>query len=234
MGSSSPSRRIVETMEGRHPGSTTSPVLSTTFATWVPGFAVVMTGRPLASMPVSFSSDLLCDYPTAPLQPLFGHCVPGWCRPLGNHCTESPFARSCGLWSGTAATNLARPLRIPEDKKVKGAPERLQRYLAPVDCEVAFRQITARLRRRAALFDELRGVLRLATTPQEVETEHDLQRMQEKLNELVASLKTRRPERGPAQDIRQAIDIVLKHIDSHGANLWGHAIGLPESAGPGS
>lgn len=121
----------------------------------------------------------------------------------------------------------------PEDKKVKGALERLQRYLAPVDCEMPFRQITARLRRRAALFDELRGVLRLATTRQENETEHDLQRMQEKLNELVASLKKRRPERGPAQDIRQAIDIILKHIDSHGANLWGHAIRLPQSAGGG-
>ncbi len=36
---------------------------------------------------------LLCDYPKAPLPPLFGHCVPRWCRPLGNHCTESPFAR---------------------------------------------------------------------------------------------------------------------------------------------
>jgi hypothetical protein len=120
----------------------------------------------------------------------------------------------------------------PEDKQVKGALERLQRCLAPVDCEVPFRQITARLRRRAALFDELRGVLRLAT-PQADETEHDLERMQEKLNELVASLKQRRPERGPGRDIRQAIDIILKHIDVHGANLWGHAIRLPESAGGG-
>ena len=120
----------------------------------------------------------------------------------------------------------------PEDKQVKGALERLQRCLAPVDCEVPFRQITARLRRRAALFDELRGVLRLAT-PQEDETEHDLERMQEKLNALVASLKTRRPERGPARDIRQAIDIILKHIDVHGANLWGHAIRLPERTGGG-
>ena len=121
----------------------------------------------------------------------------------------------------------------PEDKKVKSALERLHRYLAPVDCEVPFRQITERLRRRAALFDELRGVLRLAAIPQKDETEQDLERMQEKLNELVASLKKRRPERGPAQDIREAIDIILKHIDVHGANLWGHAIRLPESAGGG-
>ncbi len=102
-----------------------------------------------------------------------------------------------------------------------------------MDCEVPFRQTTERLRHRAALFDELRGVLRLATKPQEDETEQDLNRMQEKLNELVASLKKRRPARGPAQDIREAIDIVLTHIHAHGANLWGHAIRLPESAGGG-
>ncbi len=96
-----------------------------------------------------------------------------------------------------------------------------------------FRHTTERLRRRAALFDELRGVLRLAAISQKDETEQDLNRMQEGLDELVASLKKRRPERGPARDIREAIDLVLKHIDAHGANLWGHAIGLPESAGGG-
>jgi hypothetical protein len=121
----------------------------------------------------------------------------------------------------------------PEDKRVKNALERLHRYLAPVACEVPFRQTTERLRRRAALFDQLRGVLRLAAKPQKDDTEHDLERMQEKLNELVASLKKRRPERGPARDIREAIDIILTHIDVHGANLWGHAIRLPESAGGG-
>ena len=76
-----------------------------------------------------------------------------------------------------------------------------------------FRQTTERLRRRAALFDELRGVLRLAAIPQKDETAQDLDRMQERLDELVASFKKRRPERGPAQDIREAIDIILKHID---------------------
>jgi hypothetical protein len=124
----------------------------------------------------------------------------------------------------------------PEDKQVKRALERLHRYLAPVDCEVPFRQTTERLRHRAALFDELRGVLRLAAIPQKDETEQDLDRMRERLDELVASLKKRRPERGPAQDIREAIDIIdiiLKHIDVHGANLWGHAIRLPERAGGG-
>ncbi len=121
----------------------------------------------------------------------------------------------------------------PEDKKVKSALKRLHRYLAPVEGEVPFRQTTERLRGRAALFDELRGALRLAAIPQKDETEQDLHRMQERLDELVASLKKRRPERGPAQDIREAIDIILKHIDTHGANLWGHAIHLPENVGGG-
>jgi hypothetical protein len=121
----------------------------------------------------------------------------------------------------------------PEDKKVKSALERFHRYLTPVDCEVPFRQTTERLRRRAALFDELRGVLRLAAIPQKDETEQDLHRMQKRLDGLVASLKKRRPERGPTQDIRSAIDIILKHIDTHGDNLWDHAIHLPESAGGG-
>ncbi len=121
----------------------------------------------------------------------------------------------------------------PEDKKVESALERLHRYLAPVQGELPFRQTTERLRRRAALFDELRGVLRLATISEQDETEQDLHRMREKLDEPVASLKKRRPERGPARDIREAIDIVLKHIEAHGANLRGHAIRLPERVGGG-
>jgi len=120
----------------------------------------------------------------------------------------------------------------PVDKQVVRALQLLRRALAPVDCEVPFRQVSAQLQRRAALFDELRGVLRLAT-PEADETAHDLARMQKALDALVVSLKQRRPERGPAGDTRQAIDIILKHIDVHGANLWGHAIRLPESAGGG-
>jgi hypothetical protein len=96
----------------------------------------------------------------------------------------------------------------PVDKQVVRALQRLRRALAPVDCEVAFRQVSAQLQRRAALFDELRGVLRLAT-PEADETAHDLARMQKALDALVVSLKQRRPERGPAGDTRQAIDIIF-------------------------
>ncbi len=119
----------------------------------------------------------------------------------------------------------------PEDKVVTRTLARLRRYLEPVASEVPFRQVAVRLRRRAALFDELRGVLRMLAALPEDETVHDLEQMHEQLDELVASLKQRRPARGPAQDTREAIDLILEHIKTHGDNLWGHAIRLPESVG---
>lgn len=121
----------------------------------------------------------------------------------------------------------------PEDNKVTGALKRLHRYLEPVASEVPFRQVAERLRHRAALFDELREVLCMATTFPEDETVRDLEQMRQHLDELVDSLQKRRPSRGPAQDTREAIDIILKHIETHGDNLWGHAIRLSETAGGG-
>ena len=50
---------------------------------------------------------------------------------------------------------------------------------------------------------------------------------------LACSLRQRRPKRGPAQDRRAAIDIVLAHLKTHGRFLWGHAIRLPKRAGGG-
>jgi hypothetical protein len=65
------------------------------------------------------------------------------------------------------------------------------------------------------------------------ETEKSLSSMREKLDALVVSLAKRRPARGPAQDTREAIDVILTHMNDHGKNLFGHAIRLPESAGGG-
>jgi len=121
----------------------------------------------------------------------------------------------------------------PEDRQVVAALKRLHRYLAPVDSEVPFRQIVTRLRRRAGLLDELRNVLRLTASLPEDETLHDLEQMQEQLDQWAASLRQRRPARGPAQDTREAIDIILEHIVTHGPSLWGHAIQLPAHAGGG-
>ena len=124
--------------------------------------------------------------------------------------------------------------RDPEEpKKVIAALKRLHRYLEPVDSEVPFRQIVKRLSRRAALLDELRKVLRLTASLPEDETTHDIEQMREQLDQLTASLLQRRPTRGPTQDTRDAIDIILKHIATHGPSLWGHAIQLPDHAGGG-
>jgi len=121
----------------------------------------------------------------------------------------------------------------PKDRTVVRALGRLHRALRPVASEVPFRQITKRLRKRACLFDELRDVLRLAAGPPEDETAEGLDKMHEALDALVVSLRARRPERGPAQDTREAIDLIIEHIDRHGESLWGHAIRLPESIGGG-
>jgi len=122
----------------------------------------------------------------------------------------------------------------PDDKMVVRTLKRLHRRLAPVACEVPFRQSARRLRRRAVLLDEMRDVLRLAAAePLEDETEQELKDMRNQLEGWVASLRQRRPQRGPAQDLREAIDVILEHIDKYGPNLWGHVIHLPDSAGGG-
>jgi hypothetical protein len=123
--------------------------------------------------------------------------------------------------------------KAPKDKHVKRMLTRLHRYLEPVDSKVPLGLVATRLRRRAALFDELRDVLRLAANLPDDETEKNLDKMQRQLDKLVVSLAKRRPARGPAQDTREAIDVILKHIDDHGENLWGHAIRLPETVGGG-
>jgi hypothetical protein len=121
----------------------------------------------------------------------------------------------------------------PEDKHLKRLLKRLHRILEPVHSQVPFGQVAARLQRRAALVDELRNVLRLAADLPDDETEKSLSSMREKLDALVVSLAKRRPARGPAQDTREAIDVILTHMNDHGKNLFGHAIRLPESAGGG-
>jgi hypothetical protein len=119
----------------------------------------------------------------------------------------------------------------PDDKVVTSALVRLHACLEPVSLEVPFRQVTVRLRRRAALFDELRSTLRLTTTLPKDETVQDINEMHAHLDTWVESLRTRRPSRGPAQDMREAIDVILKHIATHGPSLWGHAVLLPNHVG---
>ena len=125
-------------------------------------------------------------------------------------------------------------LRIPpDDGMVVRKIRRLRRIASKVSGEVPFRQTVKRLHRRADLFDELRDKLRLARELPDKESMKDLDEMRHQFEAWTAALENRRPKRGPGKDIRDAIDIILKHIDTHGDNLWGHAISLPERAGGG-
>ncbi len=118
----------------------------------------------------------------------------------------------------------------PPDRPVVTALKRLHRYLEPLASEVPFRQVTERLHRRAMLFDELRAVLRPDTAPED--TVKVLTERRKRLDALGDSLRKRRPARGPAQDTRNAIDLILAHLDTHGPYLWGHTVRLaPPAAG---
>lgn len=119
----------------------------------------------------------------------------------------------------------------PDDPKVVRALTRLTRLLVPVESDIPFFQTALRLRRRAALWDEMRDLLRLTAALPEQETQQELEDMRTQFDSWVVSLTQRRPERGPASDIREAIDIILRHIETHGPTLWGHAIRVEQNAG---
>jgi hypothetical protein len=44
---------------------------------------------------------------------------------------------------------------------------------------------------------------------------------------LAPQLRRERPARGPAQDLRSGIDLILDHLQRHGPSLWGHELRLP-------
>ena len=135
----------------------------------------------------------------------------------------------------------------PDDLRVHRALLRLRTILDAAVSEVPFSRVASTLRWRAGLFDELRAALRLAEKPTGrneaaaastvfVPVDQamvELQDIRKAVEALVEDLRQRRPQRGPAQDRRRAIDIILKHVEDHGPTLWGHVITLPEEAGGG-
>jgi len=134
--------------------------------------------------------------------------------------------------------------RPPADVRVRKALERLRRILHPVQSQVPFEKVARTLRVRAAIFVELRDALRLRPKPAGrnatgsplitlEQAAAELRDVEAAVAALTTALVERRPERGPAQDERQAIDIVLAHLTRHGARLFGHAIELPASVGGG-
>jgi len=147
------------------------------------------------------------------------------------------FYQRCSQVRRAVDAYLRRPLA---DAQVRAALHRLARVLDPVIAEVPFAQVAQPLAARAALFAELRAALRLNPTgapptapvvPAQAAAE--LQDIHAALDALTVSLHARRPARGPAQDTRQAIDLILDHLARHGDSLWGHVIPLPAAAGGG-
>ena len=132
----------------------------------------------------------------------------------------------------------------PAEAKVKRALNRLHSILRPLKCDVPpIAQIAMTLTERCKLFTELRTALRLVVNPAGRQNQpgptdpepavQQLRDIRKAVEDLEVSLQQRRPERGPAKDMRQAIDIILTHLDRHGRFLWGHAIPMPEQLGGG-
>jgi hypothetical protein len=131
--------------------------------------------------------------------------------------------------------------RPPAGKTLCRALQRLARLLDPVVTAKNVSEILETICARAELFDELRVALRLNPKPSGddapalsvEEAVAELCDIRKAVRTLKRSLRKRRPERGPAEDTREAIDIVLKHLDEHENSLWGHVITLPENLGGG-
>ena len=65
----------------------------------------------------------------------------------------------------------------------------------------------------------MRTVLRLAEKLPEDDTPQKLEDTRKQFDKWVAPLEKRRPARGPSRDSREAINVILKHIDKNGKNF---------------
>ena len=133
----------------------------------------------------------------------------------------------------------------PEDRRVLRVLRRLGRVLDLLRQEPDLVRVARDLRVRANLFDELRKTLRLSPgaygrsqpcskRPMTLlQARAELRNVRAALKRFVASLRKRRPQRGPAQDFREAIDVILDHLKRHGKSLWGHEVRLSAKTGCG-
>ncbi len=133
---------------------------------------------------------------------------------------------------------LLRPLASGD---VPQALRRLGRVLDPLVRDPGFAKIIKSLRMRAALFDRLRDALRLTPKPDgsnrapaapvpTTEGAAELGDIRKAVVGFRTWLRTTRPERGPAEDRRGAMDIILRHFNDHEKYLWGHVIRLAGKA----
>jgi len=127
----------------------------------------------------------------------------------------------------------------PRDATARKTLQKLHDILRPVRCDIPpFHPVGVALDRRAKLFADLRRALRLEDKDKNLRTGSEgeaakLNDIRSAVKKLAASLKECRPERGPAKDVRTAIDMILSHLDRHGPNLWGHVIPIPDELGAG-
>lgn len=154
---------------------------------------------------------------------------------------DRPYLNLCERgWRVRRAVDAFRR-RPSASRPVTKALRRLARILDPLMQQREFELAARTLRMRATYFDQLRDALRLTPKPtgRNVATTEavpvqkavaELQDIRKAVLRLKAKLKKTRPERGPAEDERKAIDIILRHLDDHGRTLWGHVIRLPATA----
>lgn len=125
----------------------------------------------------------------------------------------------------------------PVDRSLRHLGRILDPFILHPELSAVMRSLTT----RASLFDRLRAVLRLehpgtdaanqlSRSPREPE---NLDRIRRGVVAFRKRLHRERPSRGPAQDQREAIDVVLTHLRRYAGSLWGHAIRLPAEAGGG-
>lgn len=138
-------------------------------------------------------------------------------------------------------------LRVqPRDRKVHRALNKLRDILASVVDDDGIDLTAKKLRYRVRLLQLLRDALRIHKRPpaksppqrlperiDDAEATRTLRDVRSSLGRLIRKLRRERPERGPGEDQREAVDIILDQFQRHRRSLWGHEIRLPEHAGGG-
>ncbi len=156
--------------------------------------------------------------------------------------------RRCLTVNSAAAALLAKSsLADVKAEMSKKALQRLEGILRAVADKTSLSAAAKTLEHVAAMFDELRGTLRihppkqeeiqktkasrlLTATAKEIAELNDLQLA---LEAYTTSLQSRSSKGGQDRETTKAINIILTHLKSHGSSLWGQVIALPEAVGGG-
>ena len=137
-------------------------------------------------------------------------------------------------------------LRSPhQDVAPRRYLEKLQAILQPVAEDKAMAVAAGHLRERVRLFQRMRLALRLRKNPRDTSPERkdsvidadqrskEIRDVRSGVARFLRQLRKERPQRGPAKERRQAIDLILEHFRRHRRSLWGHEIHLPPELGGG-